>query len=1249
MKKFLVSTSLALWLFSSLAQNNYQEGLDFFKKNDRQNAIVKLKAAIDNNEETANAHLLLSLIYSQNENRPEAIKQFGEFYEKTDQPLGYIYAMLFGGFGSIHSKKEKPELKLLEKIAKDPHSDGTTKAIVDYLLGYHYRMSNEEKKSQEHFKKIGAIDHWQIVGEFENRSGSGFNKDFGVISCPKADCTFKNKVDADVKWFRTNTLNFTQWLDFEYHFLTTNSIVYGQTFITNEVDREAFFRVGVSGSMKLWIDDQLVGSIPEERNCHMDVYSYKLNLPKGNHRILIQIGSSEINNSNLLLRITDAKGFPLIGITSSDEYRAYAPRTDYKVTTLSHYAENYFEDKLKSNPNDLLSLIMLGHTYTLNQKMHEARKTLKKARELTPDNTYVAQLLLSVYSQEQNGTEYKKEVDRIKQKDPNSIFSLSLEINDLMKKSNYEEAEKKTDQIIALYGPILTAEALKLSILSKKSSYDALIKEIDRLYTKYPDNIDIVNGKYQIDMAVYKSTTAGNAIFEKFIQNNYSYSIYTQLGKNYISQGLYKKGYSYYQHIIDINPNSVGTYSDLSEIYFSNKEYALALENINKVLEISPYIDSYWNTKARILQSMERRNEAIDAYKKSIYYNPSNYAARQAIRFLENKKDLFEYFEKYNADDLFKQSPTAENYPEDNSIILIDDEQRIFYPEGASEVKTTILVKVFNQTGVDVWKEQSVGYNPYSQSLVIETAEVLKADGSKIKAETHGGEVVFTGLEAGDAIYLVYRVENYSSGKLAKHFSDKFYFNSFFPTQNGRYSLLLPKTKAFKDTLINGTVQRERKEIEDYFLYTWYVKDQPSIKGEILMPELTDAGIVLEVSSIPDWDFIAQWYTDLSEGKAKADFDVKETVETILKGKENLSSVQKAELIYNYIVSNITYSSVSFLHGAFIPQKAVTTLNSKMGDCKDVSTLFVTMAKEAGINANLVLVDTRDNGRQAMLLPSMRFNHCIAELDENNEKYYIEMTTQKASFKTVAGGINQSQILRIPKSGTNEKANIDVLNSKIRVANKITRSGKVTFIGNDILVEKHSVRYGDKATDTRIQYADMGKEKQEKDMQQAISSGFSTPLKLNSLEFKDLKNNIDSVSYNFKYQASNHLTDFTGIKIFTLPWSDDYNLNEYFALEKRTYPFLLWRLLNLDSEEEKLEIQFPANSKVVELPKDQEIACKDAAFFIHYKLEGNVLKVEKKLTLLDDIISPEDYTNTRNFFIKMRELHTQKIGFKVAN
>jgi len=44
------------------------------------------------------------------------------------------------------------------------------------------------------------------------------------------------------------------------------------------------------------------------------------------------------------------------------------------------------------------------------------------------------------------------------------------------------------------------------------------------------------------------------------------------------------------------------------------------------------------------------------------------------------------------------------------------------------------------------------------------------------------------------------------------------------------------------------------------------------------------------------------------------------------------------------------------------------------------------MAKESWPEASLILVDTPDNGDRDLLLPSINFNHCIAQLDAGNKR-----------------------------------------------------------------------------------------------------------------------------------------------------------------------------------------------------------------------------------------------------------------------
>ncbi|MHA1757475.1 MAG: hypothetical protein ACTSVV_11935 [Promethearchaeota archaeon] len=57
-----------------------------------------------------------------------------------------------------------------------------------------------------------------------------------------------------------------------------------------------------------------------------------------------------------------------------------------------------------------------------------------------------------------------------------------------------------------------------------------------------------------------------------------------------------------------------------------------ALETINKVIEINPFLDDVWAIKAIILKSLEKTKEALECIDHALNLNPQNEKAR-SIRF----------------------------------------------------------------------------------------------------------------------------------------------------------------------------------------------------------------------------------------------------------------------------------------------------------------------------------------------------------------------------------------------------------------------------------------------------------------------------------------------------------------------------------------------------------------------------------------------------------------------------------------
>lgn len=1250
MKK-LILFLLILFVFDTAGAVNQslQTGWKQFSENDRKGARKSFESALSDPQAKADALLSLCLVDWSENKQEDAFNHFMEFYKAAENPQPYLYALyshefLFEGRSVLDEK----QIKFIKEALEDPKVNGTLKAMMRIKMGSHYRLINQNKKGKQEFDQMGAINAWQVLGTFDNTSGSGFNKDWGALQKAKESDVFKNQVEADVKWYAPGAVKHDNWFYFDYYFDYSNSIMFAQSFVNSPADQEVYLRAGNSGSLKIWVNDALISSISDERNCDLDIYAYKVKLNKGSNRILVQIGESETNAANFMVRLTDENANPIQGLTASAKYADYVKSNAQAGSALPFFAEAYFENKIKASPDDLLSLLMLAEVYLHNDKSYDANKIYKKCQQIAPKSSFVSERASEGYVRAKNYTDQTREIEKIKNNDPESFKALQYKYNVAQESEKYDEAEKLMKRIKELYGVSKYTELCDLQIASNQKRIPEVLQMAKDLYKKYPESSDLMLLNYRIEDNAAKNSSKSIGIVKNYVKNYYDNDAFETLARIQFETGSASTGIEMLKERIESMPYAVGYISQLSNVYYSMQNYPMALATAKQSLALSPYIGGTYNTIGSIYKIMDKKDLAMDAFQKSIYYEPTNYDSREQLRQLQEKKVMFDFFEKTYPDNIFDKAPGADAYPEDHSLILLNEHQYVIYPEGAKEFRNELIVKVFNNSGIETWKEYQIGYNGYSQRLLVDKAEVLKANGNKVQAESNNeGYIVFTNLEAGDAIHLEYRIQNYNSGKLAKHFWDQFFFQYTIPSLHSKYSILLPKNKEFKYEIMNGDIKPSITDIEDMKLYTWESRNQPSVKTESYRPSLVDIVPTLDVSSIPDWKFVSSWYSDLSSTKSRTDFVLKETVNEILAGKENVSALEKARLFYNYICKNITYSNVSFMHGPIIPQLASRTITTRSGDCKDVSTLFVAMCKEVGIKANLILVDTRSNGKKHLNLPSIEFDHCIAQLEADGKKYQLELTNSKLPFG--AGPVQDlaANSLLIPREGEPEVNKIETLEMPGRKKNTVHRQTEIKVENNDFVLSRDNINRGALCTYTRSRYADKGKDEIEKSMTKSVSSAFSNQVKLSNITFKNLDDLADTVVYSYTLNAKNTVQDVAGMKILKLPWVDLNSNLSIVSLEKREYPVMLWSYSSQEEETETIKLILPPGKLMVEKPKDVTISCSSASYSLTFdSSKPGILIAKRKFLVLKDIVPTAEYEAFRDFMNKVSEYDTKQFAFK---
>ena len=1228
----------------------YQKGWDAFTGNKNVEARKYFNEAISNSESKEDAFLSLCLIDWTESKLDAAFDDFIKFYEISPNPYPYLYTMsglpfLFESNNILSPKK----LEFFEKIVANPNMNGTLKAMLYQQLGMYYEKMNNLKKAKEWYNKIGVITHWQVLGTFDNTSGSGFSKDWGVLAKSKTSDVFNNKVDAEIKWFTPSSNKANNWFYFDYYFYLNDAIMYAQSFVNSPVDQEVYLRTGTSGSLKVWVNDALVSSVSEERNCDLDIYACKIKLNKGTNRILVQIGQSEIDQANFLLRLTDENANPIQGLSNTASYSDYLKSDTQTIPEmLSFFAEDFHSKKAREFPTNPLYQFMLAETYLRNDKSYEATKVLKNLQEKTPVSTILSYRLAEAYSRAKNQTDYDKEMENIKQNDPNSFLGLQEAYNEAIKSEKYPNAADISKKTKELYGESNITEDWDLNIASLEKRYPDVIAMAKVLYKKYPFSAEYMNLNYEVEKNVSKNSKSATAILENYCRNYFSTDALGNLAKNYFDQGNSEKGLAALKQRIEVMPYATGFLDNLASILFDKQRYKEALAVTDQMLTLSPFLPGVYNTRGTIYKSMKEDEKAKENFRKSIYYGPTSYDSRTQLRLLENKKEVSELFPKSDLDNLIAKAPTSTEFPQDNSILLLNNNQLVVYPEGAKEYRYEIAAKILNKSGIEIWKEYTIGYNSYNQKLIIDKAELIKANGTKVKAETNDDNVVvFSNLEVNDVLHLDYRVQDLSTGKLANHFFDHFLFQYRIPSILNRYSILVPKNKTFKFIVENGNIEPKVSDVEDMKLYQWESNNLPAIKGEPYMSALADIAPILYYSSMPDWKYVSNWYHDLSYSKFNTDYVLKETVATLLKGKENIDPLEKVKIFYSYILENISYSSVSFLHSNFIPQKASRTITTRLGDCKDVSTLFVAMCHEAGISANLVLISTRNNGNNMMPLPSINFNHCIAQLNLNNKTYYLELTDNKLPFGAALAVDLKSEILPVPFVDNTIGDKLLKMDMPFRPKNSTKRIHNITLSNRDMLISRKSVYFASFASSLRDSYRNIGSEEQLKKISQVIASDFTVPIKVTDLKFTNLDNLEDSMSIEYKVEIKNILQDVAGMKIVNLPWTEKFASLDAVTEETRNYPLEFWSYLQDDLNSEVMNITLPTGKSFVEIPQDIHFECTNADYHLTFntKIPGMVI-IHRTFERKTEQVTTQEYSAFRDFINHVSESDNKQYAIK---
>ncbi len=923
----------------------------------------------------------------------------------------------------------------LDSIAQGTRADAATRAYAGLLAAYARRRRGDLDGSQTKVKALGYVGSWLNVGPFDNEGKTGLSRPFGPEEDIAEPLNLGRSYDGKerpVKWRLALSASPYGWVDAGAWVRPAEKVcTYASTFVHDTTNaaapRPISVWMGAAGAFKVFWNGAEVMRDEKYRDLDAERFGVDVTLKPGWNRLTVKLCGDE-SASMFSLRLANNDGSPdaHLAAEANVEHAQEAAAQRFKKndvgavgtpaaapagapaakpalgtgakTGATEGAIPRFERLITTN--DPAAQEGYARYLVLTQSddpaEHLARDLARKAAEKAPT---IKRLLLAgdlAEDKNQRAAWLEKAEAKVDPSTPaeDRILVLLARAGHLRDGANFRDAIPYYDRVLALDADNVPATLARIELFQTAGLHETALGLLYRALERRPKSVALLrtlaaalrdqnrtaeaaraetryaalrfdDGTFlrdQIDLAIdQRDRPAAARWIERFVAANPDSSqTLATAARFFISLGERPRAVAMYKRALELAPEDVESMTALANVYGLGGQTDDQLRLLRKVLELRPQSKDIREYLAHAEPQKPRADE--------IY-------ARPATEFLQKRDAKPEGFSRRTLTNLQVTTVFANG-------LASRFHQLVFQPLTDAECASA--------------REYAFGYQADSETVQLRGARVYRKNGQiEEAAETGDGPadnptiatytsqrvyyVHFPRLYPGDVVEVLYRVEDVSlRNEFADYFGEIRYMQDDEPTFRADYVLITPKARTF--FVNDGKVPNLKKEVTetgDTRIYKWSAENVPALESEAYAPPTAEAIAHIHVSTFKSWDDMGAWYWGLVKDQFTADEEVRRRVAEITKGITDPRA--KVNAIYDYVVQKTRYVALEFgIHG-FKPYRCAQIFARGFGDCKDKATLIVTMLKEAGIPATIVIVRTGLRGdfetEPASLAP---FDHAIA-------------------------------------------------------------------------------------------------------------------------------------------------------------------------------------------------------------------------------------------------------------------------------
>jgi cellulose synthase operon protein C len=1137
--------------------------------------------------------------------------------------------------------------------AEDPARPEALRAYARSLTAYARVRRGDRTSAETTFRDLGFLTNWMVVGPFDNEGKSGFDQEFEPDVQPAAPIVpgqaYSGK-ERPVRWRLAPDV-------FRYGFIDLGSMLrpemnvcaFATTFVEGGTTaRPITLWAGSRGAVRVLFNGQVVLEDKAYRAFDVDRLSATVLLRPGTNRVTVKACGEE-SPPMFALRLADERGRPdktLRGsadVESSQRAEENVSQTLAARRPLPRHPSSLqgpiaLVDRIQKSKTARAADLELAARYLVlthgdDTSAHQARDLATRAANLGKD---VGRYLLAAeLAEDRNGARgFLDQASQLgKEADPRLLLARA---EHLRSGPNPREAFELYDQVLALDPDNLDALRGRVDLYNAAGLRRTALDVLERAHERQPHSVLLANMVASQRLALGFSTAATEA------EDRYAAlrADDTAYHSTRMELALVRRNAADTEHflerLVSAERDSPWSYRLASRVHRALGQEKRAEMDLEVARAIAPEDVGILQALADFRGRAGRRDEQLALLRRVLELQPQAVDVRRHVEHIEPPEQPAD--EKYampSREFLAKRLAPPNGHPKRT---LRDLTVSTVYENGLSSEFRQVVFQPLTDAAAALARQYAFQYEADRQRVELRGAKVYRVDGT-IDEAIESGEgaaddptismytssrtfyVQFPRLEPGDVVELRYRIDDVTPrNEYADYYGAVVFMQSDEPIGSAEYVLVTPKARKLQvDAKVPGLVQTTSIK-DDQRIYRFSAENVPAIEPEPNMPPWSELLAFVHVSTYQSWQALGRWYWGLVKDQLDLDEETRRLAREITKDKT--TDLDRVKAVYEWVIKNTRYVALEFGIYGFKPRRCVQTVNRGWGDCKDKATVIVTLLRELGIDANLVIVRTGMRGDFRSKLPSLApFDHAIAyvpslDLFLDGTAEYTGATELPAMDREALALLvldGDAKLVRLPTVAS--KDNVIARQISVDLGKNGAAEVDIAFDVRGYAAPGFRARYEAKATLKDRLSADLGSE----------FPGLEVGA--DGIETGNLENVDQPVGIRVRGKVPQFARPEGGE--LSLPVTAMADLTSTYASQSKRKQDV--RIVGFSTREETARVILPVGARVVAGPPDARGSSRFGSYSVETTRDGKDVVVKSRLALDVTRVLPADYAAFRKF------------------